>query len=257
VTDRDAIVHRLRAAGCVYAEDEATLLVESADSPGQLETWVAARVSGAPLEHLLGWAEFNRMRVAVAPGVFVPRARSGLLVNEAVRRLGPGDVVIDLCCGCGAIGTAIAARAAQVEVHAVDIDAAAVSVARRNLAPYGGHCYTGDLDEPLPERLGGRVRVIVANAPYVPSDEIEFMPSEARLYEPPHALDGGTDGVALHRRIAAIAPRWLAAEGALIIETSRRQAGLTASAMSEVALISTVVTDDELDGTAVIGVRRG
>ena len=129
----DPLVARLRAAGCVFAEDEARLLRAAAGSPAELDALAARRVDGAPLEALLGWAEFCGLRIAVDPGVFVPRQRTAFLVAQAVRRAGPGAVVVDLCCGTGAIGAAIAAAAPGVEVHAADVDPAAVACARRNL----------------------------------------------------------------------------------------------------------------------------
>ena len=83
----DPLVDRLRAAGCVFAEDEARLLRTAADSPAELDALVARRVEGAPLEALLGWAEFCGLRIAVDPGVFVPRQRTAFLVAQAVHRL--------------------------------------------------------------------------------------------------------------------------------------------------------------------------
>jgi len=107
----------------------------------------------------------------------------------------------------------------------------------------------------LPDALRGRVDVLVANAPYVPSDEIAMMPTEARDHEHRVALDGGPDGLDVQRRIIAAAPDWLSARGALIIETSRRQAPATAAAMAAAGLSATVVIDDSLAATAVVGVR--
>ncbi|MGH3716164.1 MAG: putative protein N(5)-glutamine methyltransferase, partial [Micromonosporaceae bacterium] len=104
-----ALVARLRAAGCVYAEDEADLLLAGAASPAELAAMVEQRVGGLPLEHVLGWVEFAGIRVGVAPGVFVPRRRTELLVREAVAALSAQPrpaTVVDLCCGCGALGAA-------------------------------------------------------------------------------------------------------------------------------------------------------
>src|SRR6476661_11001286 len=107
----DAVVARLRAAGCVFAEDEARLLLAEARSDA-LDALVARRVAGEPLEHVLGWAEFCGLRIAVSPGVFVPRRRTEALVDLAVAVLVDVEhpVVVDLCCGAGGIGVAIAAR---------------------------------------------------------------------------------------------------------------------------------------------------
>src|SRR3954447_12088827 len=99
-----AIVATLRAAGCVYAEDEARLLL---DEGGDLPAMVARRVAGEPLEWVLGWAEFADLRVAVRAGVFVPRRRTELLAAEAIARLRPVSVAVELCCGSGAIAAVI------------------------------------------------------------------------------------------------------------------------------------------------------
>ena len=249
------VVATLRAAGCVFAEDEARLLTDAARSPAHLAALVDRRVSGEPLEHLLGWAEFGGLRIAVGPGVFVPRRRTELLVDLAVPLLRPGSVVVELCCGAAAVATALGAAVPGLVLHAVDIDPAAVRCAARNLGPVDGRAYVGDLDAPLPATLHGRVDVVVANAPYVPTDAIALMPPEARDHEPAVALDGGADGLDVQRRVAAAAPRWLAPGGSLLIETSERQAPLTAAAVAAAGLVPRVERDDERDGTAVVGVR--
>ena len=247
------VVATLRAAGCVFAEDEARLLVEAAPDPAGLAALVRRRVAGEPLEHVLGWAEFCGLRVAVDPGVFVPRRRTELLVELAVDLLRPGAVVVELCCGAAAVATALAATVPGLTVHAVDVDPAAVRCARRNLV--GGHVHEGDLDAPLPAELRGRVDVVVANAPYVPTAAIALMPPEAREHEPTVALDGGIDGLDVQRRVAAAAPRWLAPGGHLLIETSVRQSPLTAAAVAAAGLEPRVARDDERDGTVVVGTR--
>jgi release factor glutamine methyltransferase len=259
---RASIVARLRAAGCVFAEDEADLLIAAAPTPDQLDEMVQRRVSGLPLEHVIGWAEFCGLRIAVGPGVFVPRRRSEFLVGQAIAAArdsaSPGGpwLVVDLCCGSGAVGVAVAAGLStlgHVELHAADIEPAAVQYARRNAAAVGATVYQGDLYDPLPPGLAGRVDMLVVNAPYVPTGEIAMMPPEARLHEPLVALDGGPDGVMLHRRVASAAPEWLAPGGCLLIETSERQAPQTAAAMTAAGLTAVISTDEELDATVVIG----
>jgi release factor glutamine methyltransferase len=214
----------------VFAEDEADLLIAGAKSPADLSAMVERRAAGLPLEQILGWAEFCGLRIAVGPGVFVPRRRTEFLVHEAARlargdhAAGPGDlpVIVDLCCGSGAVGVALAAALGPVELHAADIDPAAVRYARRNLAALGGQVYQGDLCDPLPAALRGRVDILVANAPYVPTKEVGLLPAEARLHEPRVALDGGVDGLHILRRAAEAAHVWLAPGGRLLVETSER-----------------------------------
>jgi release factor glutamine methyltransferase len=248
--DAADIVATLRGAGCVFAEDEARLLTEAAGDDAELDRLVRQRVAGTPLEHLLGWVEFDGLRIAVGPGVFVPRRRTELLVREAARHAPPRAVVVELCCGAAAVATALTARLDEPEVHAVDLDPAAVRCARRNLP--GGHVYAGDLDAPLPRRLAHRVDLLVANAPYVPTSEIGLMPPEAREHEPRVALDGGTDGLDVARRVVAAAPRWLAPGGVLLIETSERQAPALVDAAEAVGLTASVVHDENTGATAVL-----
>ncbi|MEO7196621.1 MAG: putative protein N(5)-glutamine methyltransferase [Pseudonocardiaceae bacterium] len=254
----------LRAAGCVFAEDEARLLISAARTPADLAAMVDRRAAGLPLEHVLGWAEFYGLRIAVDPGVFVPRRRTEFLVRQAaaLARLAvrqalvrPRLVVVDLCCGSGAVGAALVAALDRVELYAVDIDPAAVRCARRNLAPAGDQVYVGDLYEPLPAALRGRVDVLVANAPYVPTGEIRLLPPEARIHEPWVALDGGADGVEVQRQVAATAPLWLTPGGYLLVETSKRQSPWTVDTFARNGLRPRVASSDELNATVVIGTR--
>ncbi|WP_394768432.1 putative protein N(5)-glutamine methyltransferase [Lacisediminihabitans sp.] len=248
-----AIVATLRAAGCVFAEDEARLLLAAGASPAELEAMVARRVAGFPLEHILGWAEFCGLRIAVGPGVFVPRHRTEFLVREAAALARPGAVALDLCCGSGALGAALMAAVDGLDLYASDIEPAAVACARRNLDP--GRVFEGDLFDPLPRSLAGRIDILLCNTPYVPTDKIGTMPPEARLHEPRVTLDGGADGLAVQRRVAAEAPRWLAPGGSLLVEASERQAPLTAEIFSRAGLVPRIAGSEEFDATVVIGTR--
>jgi release factor glutamine methyltransferase len=251
-----AVVAALRAAGCVFAEDEARLLTDEAGDEGSLAALVRRRVAGEPLEHILGWVAFRGLRIAVEPGVFVPRRRTEFLVATAAHLthgVAPA-IVVDLCCGCGAIGAALAA-ALPAEVHAVDIDPAAVRCAERNLKNIKGRVYEGDLFAPLPTSLRGTVDVIVANVPYVPTHAVATMPPEARLHEPMVALDGGADGLDVLRRVAHAAPDWLAPGGHLLIETSEAQAPSAVEAFAAGGLAAEAAHDDDLGATVVIGTR--
>ncbi|GAA3740813.1 release factor glutamine methyltransferase [Spinactinospora alkalitolerans] len=276
---RSAVVTRLRAAGCVFAEDEAHLLTSTARTPAELDAMVERRVVGLPLEHVLGWAEFCGLRIAVDPGVFVPRRRTEFLVHQAAafaRRAAspvegtaadprstadsadqplprPPAVVADLCCGSGAVGAAVGAALERVELHAADIDPAAVRCARRNVAAAGGRVYEGDLYEPLPAALRGRVDVLIAITPYVPTEEVGLLPREARMHESRVALDGGADGLDVLRRVTAAAPLWLAPGGHMLVETSERQAPRAVEIFGRSGLVPRVAHSEELEATVVIG----
>ncbi|MFF2314989.1 putative protein N(5)-glutamine methyltransferase [Arthrobacter sp. NPDC058097] len=283
---RSTVISRLRAAGCVFAEDEADLLLSAGLAFDGLRHAVQRRVDGFPLEHILGWAEFCGLRIRVEPGVFVPRRRTELLVREAAAILGaagsgpaesagsagsePAEptgpagitppvlpsmppVVVDLCCGSGAVGTALAIWVPGMEVHASDVDPAAVQCARRNVVPAGGAVHEGDLYSALPARLRCSVDILAVNAPYVPTESISSMPHEARVHEPRVSLDGGPDGLDIQRRVTAEAADWLRPGGHLLIETSRLQAPHTAAAMVDGGLSPRIATSAELDATVVIG----
>ncbi|MFD7320343.1 putative protein N(5)-glutamine methyltransferase [Streptomyces sp. NPDC059875] len=253
---RSTTVSRLRAAGCVFAEDEAELLFSTAHSPGELDTMVERRAAGLPIEHVVGWAAFAGLRIAVDPGVFVPRRRTEFLVEQAVGLARPGAVCVDLCCGSGAAGAVLLSAVEGAEVYASDIEPAAVRCARRNVEPRGGRVFEGDLFAPLPAALRGRVEVLVANVPYVPTEEVGLLPPEAREHEPLIALDGGSDGLDVLRRVAAEAADWLAPGGQLLVETSERQAGRAVEAVSGHGLTPRLVTSDELYATVVVATRR-
>jgi release factor glutamine methyltransferase len=248
------ITTKLRSAGCVFAEDEARLLICAADSPHELAAMIDRRMTGEPLEHVVGWAEFAGMRILLDPGVFVPRPRTELLVQTAeafIRRRQGRSVLVELCCGSGAVSAALGRTFDDIELHAVDIDPAAVQCARRNIV--GGSVYEGDLYDALPTMLQGKVDLLLANAPYVPTNAIAIMPQEARIHEPLIALDGGPDGLNVQRTIAAEAPRWLCPGGRLLIETSRQQASQTVDIIVQSGLSAEVVRADELDATVVVG----
>ncbi|RKN41695.1 putative protein N(5)-glutamine methyltransferase [Streptomyces hoynatensis] len=239
----------LRAAGCVFAEEEARLLLDAA-APGELAALVRRRALGEPLEQVVGWAEFCGLRIAVEPGVFVPRRRTEFLVHRAAALAAPGAVVADLCCGTGALGLALhtllrrAGRPAAA-LHAADIDPAAVRCARRNLAPAGGEVHQGDLYAALPGALRGRIGVLLANVPYVPTSQIALLPPEAREHEPHAALDGGEDGLDVLRRVAAGAAEWLAPGGHLLVETTKRQLPAAEAALAAAGLRPHHTTSDE------------
>lgn len=252
------LVARLRAAGCVFAEEEAALLVEAAPDAATLEELVRRRVAGEPLELVLGWVAFDGLRVAIDPEVFVPRQRTTWLVEVADATLGEhaGDrpaTVVDLCCGSGALGLALAHRRPGTTLHATDDHPAAVACAARNLAQVGGTVHLGDLASPLPMDLRGRVDALLANVPYVPTAAVAAMPPESRDHEPRSTVDGGRDGLEVLRRVAALAPDWLGPGGSVHSEVAAAQVEAALVVLTESGLRARVDHDEERDATVVTG----
>jgi release factor glutamine methyltransferase len=255
---------RLAAAGCVSAQAEARWLLEEAlgtgpgalagrrteplppEVAGGLEEMVARRAAGEPLQYVIGWAPFGPLRLEVGPGVFVPRPETELVAERAARHLiarspsKPVPVAVDLCTGSGAIACFLAEEVPGARVLATEIDPAALAWARRNVRGRRVELLAGDLDEPLPADLRGRVDVLVANVPYVPAGAMPLLPHDVREHEPRLALDGGPDGLDVLRRVAALAPRWLAPGGWLVCEIGEGQrqavALLAAAGLVEVSV---------------------
>ncbi|MFF2084373.1 putative protein N(5)-glutamine methyltransferase [Nocardia sp. NPDC058176] len=263
VSTLDDVIVALRAAGCVFAEDEAALLLDAtAGDPARLDDLVTRRVAGTPLEYLLGWVEFRGMRVRVRPGVFVPRQRTAFLVERGLAGVPEGSrraCVVDLCCGCGALGLAAAteldARGCEVELVAADIDPIAVACARENLTPIAAPVFRGDLFDALPGDLRGRIDMLLANTPYVPSARVADLPPEARDHEPLVALDGGADGLDVFRRVAEGAAEWLAPGGTVLVETGTGQVDTACAVLVEYGLTPRVEHSEEHYATVVLGTR--
>ena len=252
---RDATA-RLRAAGCIFAEDEVAVLRASAAGEREMTALVGRRAAGEPLEQVVGYADFCGVRVTLRPGVFVPRVRSGVLVRlaaESARRIAT-PLVVDLCCGSGALGMAVLRRVPEAVVHAADLDPVAVACARDNLAGIGT-VHQGDLYAALPVELRGHVDVLLANVPYVPTHHLPLLPAEARLHEAPMALDGGDDGLDVFRAVAAAALQWLAPGGVMLSEVTEAQAMAATEVLRAAGLHPHTSHDDDLEATAVVGLR--
>lgn len=262
-------VSRLRTAGCVFAEEEAQLLAAAAATDSELDALLSRRAAGEPLEYLLGWAQFGALRIRVGPGVFIPRRRTEFLAAAVVqslqslqgrrpRRNGKPEadsgepVVLELCCGSGAISAAVAAAVPSAVLHAADLLPAAVCCARSNLGDRAV-VYQGDLFAPLPRTLRGRIDVVVANAPYVPTEDLELMPRDAREHEPAEAFDGGARGISVLGRIAVEAPEWLRRGGRLFVECSTSQTPALSAVFAAAGLRPTVLRDEEAGATVMAG----
>jgi release factor glutamine methyltransferase len=190
----------------VFAEDEARLL-------GGDEDLIARRIAGERLEHILGRVEFCGLRLEVDSGVFIPRPQTEALAEQAAA-LHPA-VALDLFAGCGAIACVVKASNPAARVVAAEVDPAALACARRNGERFSVEVVAADVDDGVPSELEGRVDVLTANVPYVPTAELRYVPHDG---EPESALDGGADGLDWLRRVKEIAPRWLRPGGVLLYE---------------------------------------
>ncbi len=211
---RAAVGARLAAAGCVAPFEEADELLAAAADRTHLEELVARREHGEPLAWVTGSTRFLGVDVRVQPGVYVPRPQTEPLARRAVNRLPDRGNAADLCTGSGAVALAVANHRPRARVVATDLD----PVACRCAAANGVEVYLGDLAEPLPVELRGRLDVVVAVAPYVPTEALGFLPTDARDHEPPWALDGGPAGTDVLERVVVAAAEWLRPGGSLLIE---------------------------------------
>jgi len=248
---------RLQGAGCVFALEEAELLLRGARSAAEAEVLLQRRLTGEPLEYVLGWAEFLGRRVKVVPGVFIPRRRTEFLAAAALESASGRNapVILDLCCGSGALSTVFAAALSKAELHAADLAPDAVAAARSNLGDQA-QVYQGDLFDALPRQLRGRIDVVAANAPYVPTEQLPFLPREARIHEPAGALDGGREGLELLRRITAEASEWLSRDGELLVECSSGQAPHLMKDFQTAGFDATVSTDPDTATAVVSGTLK-
>jgi len=219
VEELDDLVDRLRAAGCVAAEEEADELRRAARSRAELRALVDRRVDGEPLAWVTGSVQFCGAEVLVHGGVFVPRAQTEALAREASARLPDNGLAVDLCTGSGAVAVALARARPGATVLATEIDPVALACARAN----GVAVFAGDIAEPLPAGIEGRVDVVTAVVPYVPSSELVFLPRDSAEHEPRRALDGGPDGTVHARRALTAAATLLRPGGSLLFEVGGDQ----------------------------------
>jgi release factor glutamine methyltransferase len=237
----DPLVARLRAVGCVFADEEAAEIrrVVGTDEE-RADAVVASRADGIPLEHALGTALFAGIEVAVGPGVFVPRARAEKLVETAVAARPEARVVVDLGTGCGAIAAALVSRLPESGVHAIDLDPRALTFARRNATRYGFTVHEGEWWDALPHELRGRIDLAVAYLPHVPTARLDDIPGDYRAHEPDLAVAGGPDGLDPLRVVIAGLDSWLAPDGVLVTLVAEEQLG-TARELAEGRRVTLVV----------------
>jgi release factor glutamine methyltransferase len=232
---------RLAEAGFVAAEEEAQELIEAAGGDATaLEALIERRLTGEPLAWITGWAPFLGRRVAVAPGVYVPRWQTELLAQRALERLPEGGVAVDVCTGSGALAVVLADRPARV--YATDVSTEAVACARAN----GVDAHVGDLFAPLLP-MGVVADVVCGVVPYVPTGELSLLQRDTFTFETPLSYDGGADGCALLRRALSGAARILRSGGVLLLELGGDEAALIADDLEYAGYVDVHVLRDEED----------
>jgi release factor glutamine methyltransferase len=251
--ERTRAAQALAEAGCVAPDAEADALLQaSAEGIGPIDELVARRVRGEPLAWIMGSVRFCGVRVHIDPGVFVPRPHTEDLARRATTLLPDDGIAVDLCTGSGAVAAVLSSEHPLATVLATDVDAVAVTCARRN----GVRALLGDLDEPLPRSLRGRVDVLTAVVPYVPSEELHLLPRDVLANEPRRALDGGPRGTTVLARAARAAGRWLRPGGSALFELGGDQADEIAPILAEAGLSEITVHRDEERRDRAIEVRR-
>jgi release factor glutamine methyltransferase len=203
-------------------------LYASDDTARRTEDLLRRRRQGEPAAYLLGEWEFYGLELDVDAGVLIPRADTELLAQTAIRHLNGRDGaarLLDLCCGSGCVGLAVARHTPGLHVTLADISEGALRVARRNVrrVGLGGNCTVAAADARNAEGFG-QFDMIVCNPPYIPTGDLAGLDPSVRDYEPVLALDGGADGLEL---IRVIIGRWRAAltpGGRLLLEVGAGQA---------------------------------
>ena len=221
----------------------------------QYQALVARRAGRIPLQYLIGSVHFGRARIAVGPGVFVPRPETESLVEWALQAVAgrAAPTVVDLCAGSGAIALAISAARPDARVIAVERSDAALSWARRNVIAHvnaGGspvELRGGDiLDQRLLADLDGAADLVTANPPYVP-DGTPVEP-EVADHDPAEAVFGGPDGLALIKPLISVAAGLLKVDGVLAIEHDDTQGESVPILLRKRRVLTDVVDHADLTG---------
>ncbi len=247
------VVRALAEGGCVAPDAEAdALLRASREGVVPIEELIARRLRGEPLAWITGWVRFCGIWIRVDPGVFVPRPHTETLARRAVSLLPTEGIAVDLCTGSGAVAVVLGSGRPRATVVATDVDPAAVACARRN----GVGALVGDLDEPLPPSIRGRVNVMTAVVPYVPTEELHLLPRDVLDNEPRRVLDGGPGGTTVLVQAAEAAARWLRPGGSVLLEIGGNQAGELARTLTDNGLSKIRVHRDDEGRDRAIEARR-
>jgi release factor glutamine methyltransferase len=244
----------------LYARPERPVPPEQAQ---RVRARLRRRAEGEPLQYVLGHADFFGLRLAVSPAVLIPRPETETLVQEALHVLAEGrrPRLLDVGTGSGCIALALASERPDADVHACDVSAGALAVARANADACGCsgvRFYRADvLAEPFPRKGPADLDLLISNPPYVPDAEAEALPASVREHEPPTALFTGDDPLRFYRALAHRAPRMLASGGRLLLEAHAPYAGAVAALLRERGLANVTVTEDAFGRERIVGAANG
>jgi release factor glutamine methyltransferase len=219
---------------------------------GRYDDVVSARSRRIPLQHLIGTVAFGPVELHVGPGVFIPRPETEAMLEWAtVQRLGARPVIVDLCTGSGALAVALARHCSAARVIGIDDSDAALDYARRNVEGTAVELVRADITEPVAKPgllpgLDGQVDLLVANPPYVPEDA--SLEPEVAQHDPPHAVFGGPDGMAVIGAVVDLAGRWLRPGGLVAVEHDDSTPALTVELFTSADLFDEIVARRDLTG---------
>ena len=224
IPDREALCLAEFVTGASITALRAGLDVPEEDRD-QVLSLTARRVSGEPLQYIIGICGFRHIDLRVGPGVFIPRPETELVAERALERLPSGGVLVDVGTGSGAIALAVAQERPDVVVYATEVSSAALEWARFNQERLGldVELVSGDLLSGLPAELRGGIDVVVSNPPYVPKHHAAFLPVDVREHEPHRALFAGHGGLEVMQKLADEARAWLVPGGWLVLEIAADQ----------------------------------
>ncbi|HBQ38936.1 MAG TPA: peptide chain release factor N(5)-glutamine methyltransferase [Candidatus Omnitrophica bacterium] len=262
----------LQQAGVVSARAEAEWLVAEACGLSRTELfladslpepeilrridhWVLSRLTGEPLQHLIGYTDFCGHRLEVSRDVLIPRPETEALVDEArnyleaLTRRGIAPRVLDLGTGSGNIATSLSLAIPSCVVVAVELSWNALRTARANLRRHqlGSRVLLIQADWTQGLLRKPAFDLVISNPPYVPTSHVHGLPREVG-YEPRLSLDGGCDGMAFHRRLIADAPALLRRDGVLCMECAESQAEVLCQLASRQSWVREVAIVNDLAG---------
>ncbi len=212
---------------------------------------IEKRASHMPLQYIIGEQEFMGLSFQVNAHVLIPRQDTEILVEEAMRYLGDGMRILDMCTGSGCILLSLLKYSNECEGVGIDISSDALRVAQENAQrlQLDATFLEGDLFLPLKNFKSDKTSdtlfdIIVSNPPYIETKVIDTLMPEVRLYEPVSALDGGEDGICFYRKIAAEAPRFMRKGAYLFFEIGCAQAQKVKMLMQEAGFVKVEVLKD-------------